>query len=204
MTDKKIAEILLQTKAVRLNVKEHFVFASGIKSPIYCDNRFLLGFSEARNTVVQAFTEQSYIQEADVIAGTSTAGIPWAAMIADRLQKPMAYVRAEAKSHGVGKTVEGAEVDGKKTVIIEDLISTGGSSKKVWDNLIQENADVKAIIAIFSYEFSESALIFEHLPLIALSNFSTLIQTAQETGFLSEEDCIIARQWNSSPHTWKV
>ncbi|MGL4676866.1 MAG: orotate phosphoribosyltransferase [Brevinema sp.] len=204
MIDKKIAEILLQTKAVQLNVQEHFVFASGIKSPIYCDNRFLLGFPEERNTIIQAFLQQKFIQEAEVIAGTSTAGIAWAAIIANQLQKPMTYVRAEAKSHGASKTVEGASVYGKKTVIIEDLISTGGSSKKVWDNLIHENAEVTAIVAIFSYEFPESFTIFGKLPCIALSNFSTLIQTAQEFHLLSEEDCIIARQWNSSPHTWKI
>ncbi len=203
MTDKIIAEVLLKTEAVRLNVQSHFTFASGIKSPIYCDNRFLLGFADARDTVIKAFLENKHIQEAEVIAGTSTAGIAWAAIIADHLKKPLAYVRAEAKAHGVGKTVEGAEVSGKKTVIIEDLISTGGSSKKVWDNLLLENADVTAIVAIFSYEFPEVADVFKGLPYESLSNFTTLIDTAKENNYLSAEDCTIAKEWNSSPRTWK-
>ena len=201
---KKIAQVLLTTKAVKLNVKDHFVYASGIKSPIYCDNRFLLGFPEARTTIINAFLENPLVQEAEVIAGTSTAGIPWAAIIADHLNKPLAYVRAEAKAHGVGKTVEGAEVTNKKTIIIEDLISTGGSSKKVLDNLLAENALVTGIVAIFSYEFKEVATIFDKTPCQTLSNFSTLLQIAKETKILSEEECTIASAWNSSPRTWKV
>ena len=201
---KKIAQVLLTTKAVKLNVKDHFVYASGIKSPIYCDNRFLLGFPEARTTIINAFLENPLVQEAEVIAGTSTAGIPWAAIIADHLNKPLAYVRAEAKAHGVGKTVEGAEVTNKKTIIIEDLISTGGSSKKVLDNLLAENALVTGIVAIFSYEFKEVATIFDKTPCQTLSNFSTLLQIAKETKILSEKECTIASAWNSSPRTWKV
>lgn len=203
MINKKIAKVLLDTKAVKLDVKNHFTFASGIKSPIYCDNRFLLGFPEARATVINAFLQQPLIQQAEVIAGTSTAGIAWAAIIADSLKKPLAYVRAEAKSHGAGKTVEGAIVTNKKTVIIEDLISTGGSSKKVLDNLVMEGAEVLAIIAIFTYEFPESLTMFEEIPTVSLSNFSTLINTAEETHLLSSEDCAIALKWNSSPRTWK-
>ncbi len=203
MTDKKIAEILLNTKAVKLNVKDHFTFASGIKSPIYCDNRFLLGFPEARNTIVEAFLQNGYVKDAEVIAGTSTAGIAWAAMIADRLKKPMAYVRAEAKSHGAGKTVEGAEVAGRKTVIIEDLISTGGSSKKVLDNLLAENADVNAVVAIFSYEFPKSLTIFGDVPSASLSTFTALIDTAEAENLLTPEECETAKKWNSSPETWK-
>ena len=196
MTDnaKKIAQVLLTTKAVKLNVKDHFVYASGIKSPIYCDNRFLLGFPEARTTIINAFLENPLVQEADIIAGTSTAGIPWAAIIADHLNKPLAYVRAEAKAHGVGKTVEGAEVTNKKTIIIEDLISTGGSSKKVLDNLLAENALVTGIVAIFSYEFVEVTTIFDKTPCQTLSNFSTLLQIAKETKILSEEECTIDRK----------
>ena len=199
-----IAQILLKTKAVKLNVSEHFTFASGIKSPIYCDNRFLLGFPEDRSTIINAFLEYPQIKNADVIAGTSTAGIPWGAIIADHLQKPFAYVRSEAKKHGASKTVEGAEVKEKKTVIIEDLISTGGSSKKVLDNLLDEGAEVSAIMAIFSYQFQESDAVFGDLPLHTLSNFTTLLSVAEETNVLSKEECKIASEWNQSPHTWKV
>lgn len=203
MNAKEIAKVLLETKAVKLNVKDNFTFASGIKSPIYCDNRFLLGFSEARSKIIAAFIQQPCIQEAEVIAGTSTAGIAWAAIIADHLKKPLAYVRAEAKAHGAGKTVEGAEVANKKTVIIEDLISTGGSSKKVLDNLINDQANVIGIVAIFTYEFTESHELFGNIPYYCLSNFSTLIDLAEETTILSKEDCTLARVWNSSPRTWK-
>lgn len=203
MTDKKIAQILLNTKAVKLNIKEHFTFASGIKSPIYCDNRFLLGFPEARDLIVEAFISHPLIQEAEVIAGTSTAGIPWAAIIADHLKKPLAYVRAEAKAHGGGKTIEGAEVSGKKTVVIEDLISTGGSSKKVLDNLLNEKAEINGIVAIFSYEFPETATIFGSIPHHTLCTFTTLLEVAQETGYLNIEECAIASSWSRAPREWK-
>lgn len=199
-----IATILLETKAVRLNVEEYFTYASGIKSPIYCDNRFLLGFPEARTTIIEKFLQNKEVQEADVIVGTATAGISWAAIIAHMLNKPLAYVRSEAKKHGTTKVVEGAIVEEKKTVIIEDLISTGGSSKKVLDNLISEGASVTAIVAIFSYEFKESKTIFGDIPVYTLSNFSTLLKVAEETKTLSTEECQIASTWNQSPHTWKI
>ena len=200
----KIAQVLLDTRAVRLNVNTPYIFASGIKSPIYCDNRFLLGFPEARNIIIDAFLENSLVQDAEVIAGTSTAGIPWAAIIADHLKKPLAYVRAESKDHGVGKTVEGAEVANKKTVVIEDLISTGASSKKVLDNLLTENALVSGVVAIFSYEFLEVTTVFENTPYHTLSTFSTLLQIARETNILNDIECSIASEWNSSPRTWKI
>ncbi|MGL4393837.1 MAG: orotate phosphoribosyltransferase [Brevinema sp.] len=203
MINKIIAQALLDTKAVKLNVENHFTYASGIKSPIYCDNRFLLGFPDVRNMIVRAFLDHPEIKNADVIAGTSTAGIPWASMIADHLQKPLAYVRSEAKSHGTSKTVEGAEVTGKKTVIIEDLISTGGSSKKVLDNLIDAGAEVNAIVAIFSYQFPDIAKIFGETKVITLSDFTALIETAEEHQILSPEHCDIARTWNAAPHNWK-
>jgi len=199
-----IANILLETKAVRLNVENYFTYSSGIKSPIYCDNRFLLSFPEARTTIINAFTENKLIQEAEIIVGTATAGIPWASIIAHNLKKPLAYVRSEAKKHGTTKSVEGALVKGKKVVIIEDLISTGGSSKKVLDHLIQDDALVTSIVAIFSYEFKEIKTVFGDIPFYALSNFTTLLKVAEDTKTLSPEECEIASEWNKSPHTWKV
>ncbi|MGL5721776.1 MAG: orotate phosphoribosyltransferase [Brevinema sp.] len=202
MPSQEIARILLETKAVKLNVSSPFTFASGIKSPIYCDNRYLLGFPKERQAIAEAFANLPVVQNAEVLAGTSTAGIAWAALAAQLLNKPMAYVRAEAKSHGASKTVEGATVAGKKTVIIEDLISTGGSSKKVWDNLIAEGALVEAITAIFSYEFTEVSTVFQGLKVETLSTFSVLINEAQKTGYLSQDECQQALKWNADPHHW--
>ena len=199
-----IASILLETKSIKLSVENYFTYSSGIKSPIYCDNRFLLGFPKARTTIINAFTENEKIQEAEIIVGTATAGIPWASIIAHNLGKPLAYVRSEAKKHGTTKSVEGAIVKGKKVVIIEDLISTGGSSKKVLDNLILEEAIVTSIVAIFSYEFSEISTIFGDTPFYSLSNFTTLLKVAEDTKALSKEECEIASKWNKSPHTWKI
>lgn len=199
-----IANILLKTKAVRLNVENYFTYSSGIKSPIYCDNRFLIGFPEARTSIIDAFTENEKIQEAEIIVGTATAGIPWASIIAHNLKKPLAYVRSEAKKHGTTKSVEGAIVKGKKVVIIEDLISTGGSSKKVLDHLLLEEAIATSVVAIFSYEFKEIEAIFGNIPFYTLSNFTTLLKVAEETKALSPEECKIASEWNKSPHTWKV
>lgn len=204
MTPQDIARILLESKAVRLNVAQPFTFASGIKSPIYCDNRHLLGFPEARKAIAGGFASLREVQSADVLAGTSTAGIAWAALAADLLGKPMAYVRSEAKSHGAGKTVEGASVEGKNVVIIEDLISTGGSSKKVLDNVLAEGGKVSALAAIFTYEFPESKTIFGSVPLVCLSSFPILIKEAQAGGYLNSEDCSIALRWNASPRTWGI
>lgn len=206
MTDKskRIAKLLLNTGAVRLNVENYFTFASGIKSPIYCDNRFLLGFPKERDEIIEQFCDIDFVQKAEVIAGTSTAGIAWAAIIADRLKKPMAYVRSESKSHGTGKLIEGADVLGKKTVIIEDLISTGGSSKKVLDNLIIAEAEIIGIAAIFSYEFPESTTIFGNTECKTLSTFSTLIELAKSDHILTESECEIASSWNNSPTTWGI
>lgn len=201
-SNQEIAKILLETKAVKLNVSQPFTFASGIKSPIYCDNRHLLGFPQARKIIAETFSVLKEVQSAEVIAGTATAGIAWAAFISEILSKPMAYVRSSAKGYGVGKTVEGASVNGKKVAVIEDLISTGGSSKKVLDNILAEGGNVIAIAAIFTYEFPESKTIFGHYPLLTLSDFPTLITEAKNSGYLSEEQYSIALQWNKAPHTW--
>ncbi|MGL5254384.1 MAG: orotate phosphoribosyltransferase [Brevinema sp.] len=202
MRSQEIAQILLNTKAVKLAVSSPFTFASGIKSPIYCDNRYLLGFPKERKIISEYFSDIPLVQNAEVLAGTSTAGISWAALISHILDKPMCYVRAEAKSHGASKTVEGATVSGKKTVIIEDLISTGGSSKKVWNNLTSEGAEVEGICAIFSYEFSEIPNVFEGIQVETLSTFSILINEALKTGYLSQDECNLALKWNADPHNW--
>ncbi|MDO5089877.1 MAG: orotate phosphoribosyltransferase, partial [Leptotrichiaceae bacterium] len=133
----KVAKVLFDVKAVKINVKEPFIFASGIKSPIYCDNRYILGFPQERNIIVDGFIEKIN-NEADIIAGVATAGIPWASFIADRLRKPLCYIRNKPKEHGRGKQIEGADVKEKKVVVIEDLITTGKSSLIAVDVLQRE------------------------------------------------------------------
>lgn len=197
------ARLLLNTKAVKLNVQHPFTFASGIKSPIYCDNRYLLGFPEERDKIINYFCALEPLQHTEVIVGTATAGIAWAAIIADRLKKPAAYARAEKKQHGAGKTIEGADVAQKKVFIIEDLISTGKSSKKVLDHLTEQKASVQGIAAIFTYEFPESRTIFGDIPLFTLSDFSSLLFVAESENFLNQQEIQIAKHWNLSPSTWQ-
>ncbi|MGL4896988.1 MAG: orotate phosphoribosyltransferase, partial [Cetobacterium sp.] len=149
--EKNIAKSLLGTEAVRLSVKDPFTFVSGIKSPIYCDNRKMIGFPKERQVVVDAFIEVLKEKDFDIVAGTATAGIPWAAFIAQEMNVPMAYIRGEKKAHGAGRQIEGAEFEGKKVIIIEDLISTGGSSIKAVAAAREAGAIDVEVLAIFSY-----------------------------------------------------
>ena len=153
--EEKVAKALFDVKAVKINVGEPFTFASGIKSPIYCDNRYVLGFSDERDTIVESFVER-IDKDVDVIVGVATAGIPWASFIADRMKKPLAYVRNKPKDHGAGKQIEGAEVKGKKVVVIEDLITTGKSSLIAVDVLQKEEVKELEVKSIFSYGFDSA------------------------------------------------
>jgi len=202
---KKVARALLKVEAVRLNVSEPFTFVSGIKSPIYCDNRKVIGFPKERTDIVNAFIEALEGKDYDLIAGTSTAGIPWAAFIADRLNVPMAYIRSKPKAHGAGKQIEGGDVEGKKVIVIEDLISTGGSCISAIEACRREGAKEVEVLAIFSYEFQKAYDRFEEINCKweTLSKFSDLITLAKEENYLSEEDAKEASQWNKSPNTWK-
>ena len=150
--EERVAKALFDVKAVKINVNEPFTFASGIKSPIYCDNRFVLGFSDERDVIVDGFV-QAIDSDADVIVGVATAGIPWASFIADRMKKPLAYVRNKPKDHGAGKQIEGAEVKAKKVVVIEDLITTGKSSLIAVDVLQKEGVADMEVKSIFTYGF---------------------------------------------------
>jgi len=136
---------------------------SGIKSPIYCDNRKVIGFPKERTGIVNAFIEALEGKDYDLIAGTSTAGIPWAAFIADRLNVPMAYIRSKPKAHGAGKQIEGGDVEGKKVIVIEDLISTGGSCISAIEACRREGAKEVEVLAIFSYEFQKAYDRFEEI-----------------------------------------
>jgi orotate phosphoribosyltransferase/orotidine-5'-phosphate decarboxylase len=201
----KVAKALLEVEAVRLNVGEPFTFVSGIKSPIYCDNRRVIGFPEERNVIVDAFIEALKDKDYDILAGTATAGIPWAAFIAEKLNKPMAYIRSKPKAHGAGKQIEGGDVEGKKIIIIEDLVSTGGSCISALEAARKEGAKEVEVMAIFSYEFQKAYDRFKeaNCKWETLSSFPHLIDLAEKENYLSTEDAKEAKEWNKSPDTWK-
>ncbi len=201
-----ISKLLLQTQAISLNPQHPYTFVSGIKSPIYCDNRLILSYPEKRDIIVEAYLV--LIREKrlvfDVVAGVATSGIPWAALIADRLQKPMIYVRGEAKQHGKGNLIEGRLEQGSGVLLIEDLISTGKSSLAVVAALREAGAHVAACVAIFTYNFKIAAVQFDaaNCVLHTLSNFENLVQIASEEGYLEHEDVQHVLAWNKDPENW--
>ena len=199
----KVAKALFDVKAVKINVNDPFTFASGIKSPIYCDNRYILGFPTERDTIVEGYVE-SIDDDVDVIVGVATAGIPWASFIADRMKKPLAYVRNKPKEHGRGKKIEGAEVKGKKVVVIEDLITTGKSSLIAVDVLQKEEVSHLEVKAIFSYGFDKARENYEKYSckFSSLSNFDILINLLAKNSYLSEKEAEIALEWSKNPEVW--
>lgn len=203
--EERVAKALFDVKAVKINVNEPFTFASGIKSPIYCDNRFVLGFSNERDVIVDGFV-QAIDSDADVIVGVATAGIPWASFIADRMKKPLAYVRNKPKDHGAGKQIEGAEVKGKKVVVIEDLITTGKSSLIAVDVLQKEGVADMEVKSIFTYGFDDAKENYDkfNCKFSSLSNFNVLINLLKNTDYLTKEEAEIALEWSKSPNTWGV
>ena len=198
------AKILFDLKAVKINVKEPFTFSSGIKSPIYCDNRVILGYPEAREQIVQGFLDIIDTENTDVIAGVATAGISWAAFIAEKLGKPMAYVRSKPKGHGVGRQIEGAETAGKRVAVIEDLISTGGSSINAAEVLRNSGADSVEVKAIFSYNFKSAFENFEKINCkwATISDFDILIELLKNEKYLNETEAKTALEWNKNPESW--
>ena len=201
--EEKVAKALFDVKAVKINVKEPFIFASGIKSPIYCDNRYILGFSDERDIIVESFVER-IDKDTDVIAGVATAGIPWAAFIADRMKKPLCYIRNKPKDHGAGKQLEGAEVKGKKVTVIEDLITTGKSSLIAVDVLQKEEVKELEVKSIFSYGFksAEENYAKYNCKFSSLSNFDILIKILKESKYLTEKEAEIALEWSKNPEVW--
>ena len=203
--EERVAKALFDVKAVKINVNEPFTFASGIKSPIYCDNRFVLGFSDERDVIVDGFV-QAIDSDADVIVGVATAGIPWASFIAYRMKKHLAYVRNKPKDHGAGKQIEGAEVKGKKVVVIEDLITTGKSSLIAVDVLQKEGVADMEVKSIFTYGFDAAKENYDkfNCKFSSLSNFNVLINLLKNTDYLTKEEAEIALEWSKSPNTWGV
>jgi orotate phosphoribosyltransferase len=202
----KIAEILLQVKAVKLQPKNPFTWASGWKSPIYCDNRITLSYPSARTHIRQAFAE-TIIQrfgKPDVIAGVATGGIPQGVLIAQDLGLPFIYVRSAAKGHGMGNLVEGAFEKGQRVVVIEDLISTGGSSIKAVESLKEAGLDVRGLAAIFTYGFKLAEDNFKkaECPFITLTDYSVLIEQALNSNYIGENDLAHLQNWRENPSTW--
>lgn len=199
-----IARILLEKQAVTLNVTEPYTYASGIRSPIYCDNRRLIFFPPERKMIWQAFCQQVAPFQPDVIAGTATGAIAWASWVAEELGKPLVYIRKASKGYGRDKLVEGGEIAGKTVVVIEDLVSTGGSSLSAVHACRDEGAKVLALAAIFTYEFPEVAPKFEALScaLRFLTNFTTLTQVAAEHRFIETDQLAKIQEWNRDPHGW--
>jgi orotate phosphoribosyltransferase len=207
MTHKKnkIATHLLEIEAVKINAKNPFTWSSGIKSPIYCDNRLLLSYPEIRSEVREAFVEAALNwHHFDVIGGVATAGIPHGVLVADALRKPFIYVRGSAKSHGRQNQIEGHLNPGSRVLLIEDLISTGGSSLKAVEAVRQAGSDVMGVMAIFTYGFDVATNAFEKatVPFRTLITLDDLLEAATHRGGLSREDRELISAWRLSPEDW--
>jgi orotate phosphoribosyltransferase len=203
---RELAAHLLDINAVVLRPNDPFIWTSGWNSPIYCDNRLTLRYPEIRNKIENEFT--TVIQEkfpmTDVITGTATAGIPHAAWVAANLNKPMAYVRAKAKAHGMGNQIEGGVPKGENTVVIEDLISTGGSAISVVEALQFVGAKVEAVLSIFTYGFDKANSRFKEaqVPVYTLTDYKTLVNVAIEKGVIDGDDLDLLSSWRDHPDVW--
>ncbi|MCB0618580.1 MAG: orotate phosphoribosyltransferase [Saprospiraceae bacterium] len=196
----EVARKLLQIKAIKLSPQKPFTWASGIQSPIYCDNRIILSFPSVRNFIKQALTvEAAKFGEFDAVAGVATAGIAHGMLLADAIGKPFAYVRSKPKEHGRQNQVEGRINSGERVLVVEDLISTGGSSLQAVEVLREAGCEVVGVLAIFSYGFdkAERAFAAARCPFRTLSNYETLIRAAMETGDISGEDLQMLTSWRS-------
>jgi orotate phosphoribosyltransferase len=206
MTALKVAEYLLHIEAVRLRPENPFTWASGLRSPIYCDNRKTLSYPDVRSYLRNAFAERirERYPQAECIAGVATGGIAIGALIAEQLNLPFIYVRSEAKKHGLGNQVEGVLHPDTKVVVIEDLISTGKSSLQAVEALRDADADVLGLIAIFSYGFSQAAEQFAQAdcPFETLSGYDYLLTQATESGKISEAQRLELADWKSNPSHW--
>lgn len=204
----QIARHLLDIDAVRLAPDDPFTWSSGLRAPIYCDNRLTMGYPDVRRVIRDAFADllQERAWTGDVVAGTATAGIPHAAWLADYLNRPLAYVRSESKGHGRENRIEGVVEPGQSVVLIEDLISTGQSAYSAAEALEQQGASVAAVLAIFTYEFEAATERFAeaNLPLHALTDFSTLVALARERGDLSARQWEAISAWQSDPEAWSA
>lgn len=205
-SQKAVAEKLLQINAIRLNPETPFTWSSGWKSPIYCDNRKVLGFPPIREFIKSEFCNVIFteFEAAELLAGVATAGIPWGAMAADQLKLPYVYVRPKPKEHGLGNQIEGYYQPGMKTVVIEDLFSTGKSSLQAIEALRKEGIEVIGAVGIFDYGFdvAQDAFAAADVPYRTLSNYGTLIELAVEKGLVTPEQQRLLMEWRKDPAAW--
>ncbi len=205
--EQSIAKDLLEIEAVFLNPSDPFTWASGIKSPIYCDNRITMSYPKVRKEIAKGLASKikEAFPEVQVIAGTATAGIPHAAWVAEILDLPMVYIRSKAKDHGKGNQIEGRIFEGQKMVVIEDLISTGGSVLEAAEAAKREGADILGVAAIFTYELPKGKANFEkaEIPLMTLTNYSVLIEAALEDRYIDEQELTLLKEWKKDPENWQ-
>lgn len=203
----KIAESLVQIKAIKLQPHNPFTWASGWKSPIYCDNRKILSFPDVRTYVCKQFVAaiKREFELPDVIAGVATGGIAIGALVAQELGLPFVYVRSEAKKHGLTNMIEGVVTSGQKVIIIEDLISTGNSSLKALKALREAGCEVSGMLAIFTYEFQQSVdnFVEANCKLVTLSNYTMLLKQAVATNYVSADDVESLQKWKENPSEWE-
>ena len=206
-TARTTAELLLQIKAIKLDAQEPFTWASGWKSPIYCDNRIVLSYPPIRNHIREQFARQieELYGKPDVIAGVATGAIGIGMLVAEILSLPFIYVRPEAKSHGRKNQIEGNLSEGQTVVVMEDLISTGNSSLNAVKALKEAKANVKGMLAIFTYGFKTADENFEKegIELHTLSDYDFLLETAQRTNYINATEAGILREWRQDPANWK-
>ncbi len=200
----EIAKKLLEIKAVVITNEDNlFTWASGIKSPIYCDNRLIMAYPEFRKHVASEFAKRinELDEDIDVIVGTATAGIPHAAWVADLMDKPMAYVRSSSKVHGKRNQIEGIVTEGQKVVVVEDLLSTGGSALNAVEALKEVGADVIKVYSIFNYNFDELVVSFANhlMSYESLTDYKTLLPIAKEIGYITDKDYEVLKSWSENP-----
>ena len=203
--ESEVARNLLEIKAVKLSPNEPFTWASGMLSPIYCDNRVALSHPKVRTLLENSLAEKSRgFATFDVVAGVATAGIPHGALLADVLEKPFVYVRSSAKDHGRRNQIEGELKVGQRVLVVEDLISTGGSCLLAVDALREAGAEVVGVLAIFQYGFAKADTAFAEkgVGFQTLTNYDALVQEAVRTGYVSETDLNTLKKWRENPDAW--
>lgn len=203
---KNIAESLLEIKAVSLSPNEPFTWASGIKSPIYCDNRLTLSFPQIRRKIAAGLAGiiKEQFPGTELVAGTATAGIPHAAWVSEELNLPMCYVRSKAKGHGKGNQIEGKAEKGQKVVVVEDLISTGGSVITAVEALREAGCNVLGVVSIFTYQLEKGFELLRDADIttFSLTDFSTLVEVASEKGYIEQKDLEKLMEWRKNPAEW--
>ena len=206
-TGLRIASLLLEIQAVKLNLEQPYVWASGWHSPIYCDNRKSLGFPDIRSFIKSSLSDKvrQNFGDCQTIAGVATAGIPQGALVADSLQLPFIYVRSKPKGHGLENLIEGHFSEGQKIVLVEDLISTGGSSLKAVEALRNAGLEVLGLIAIFTYGFDLASANFAEaqVPWVSLSNYDLLIEVAVANGYVNASQLDSLKEWRKHPDQWE-